>query len=55
MDGYGREYHDDGLWVTPAKNCYGTVKVTGRNHNFYSTKIPLLISTEFSLKDLMKI
>ena len=28
---------DDGLMVTLAKNGKGTVMVTGKNHNFYSS------------------
>ncbi len=34
--GKGRLCHDDGLWVTLAKN--GNEMVTGQNHNFYSIK-----------------
>jgi hypothetical protein len=34
-NGEGLCCHDDGLWVTLAKNCTGTVTVTGQNHNFY--------------------
>ena len=33
-DGERPEFHDDGLWVTPAKIGNGTVM--GQNHNFYS-------------------
>ena len=34
-DGQGLWCHDDGLWVTLAKNGNGTVTVTGQNQNFY--------------------
>ena len=36
-DGQGLWCHDDGLWVTLAKNGNGTgtVTVTGQNKNFY--------------------
>ena len=34
-DGQGLWFHDDGLWVTLAKNGNGTVTVTGQNQNFY--------------------
>ncbi len=33
-NGEGLWCHDDGLWVTLAKN-YGTVTVTGQINNFY--------------------
>ena len=33
-NGEGRECHDDGLWVRPAKIGNGTVM--GQNHNYYS-------------------